>query len=148
MEPLNFPPIEAKLKRKEGRTLIFDPVRRLYVTLTPEEWVRQHVIYYLSQYLHYPLALMEVEKGHKNHLGNRRCDIIARNRKLEIIMLVECKASSVKLSETALNQLVQYNIEYKSPLLLLTNGLKHYCVRIDFQNQTTTLLEQIPAYSE
>ncbi|HON18522.1 MAG TPA: type I restriction enzyme HsdR N-terminal domain-containing protein [Salinivirgaceae bacterium] len=147
METLNFPSIDAEIKiSDEGQAQIFDRIRRQWVALTPEEWVRQHVIAYLVDYLNYPAALMEVEKGLKSYIGKGRTDILVRNRKLQPLLLVECKAPSVKLNQKSLEQLFQYNLEYKAPILLLTNGLIHYCISIDFVNHDTRVLSQIPPY--
>ena len=128
---LNFPDFELRIAKRNGRNEILDPVRKRYVALTPEEWVRQHVIAYLHCCKHSPLELMKVEGSINIGKLCRRCDIVVYSTNLTPILLVECKQPMVELSQKTFDQAARYNLALNVPFLFITNGLTHYCYSID-----------------
>ena len=146
MQELNFPKIKLKSKVVNDSTQIFDIVRKDYFVLTPEEWVRQHVIHYLISYKRYPIGLMQVEKMVKYNNLNTRADIVVNDRSLEPIILVECKAPTVSIRKNVFDQIAKYNFNLRAKYLFVTNGLKHYCCKIDYTNNETQYLDDIPEY--
>ena len=131
MLPLNLPSYPAKIHVRNGKNVIFDSLRKKYVALTPEEWVRQHVIAYLHCCKHYPLELMKVEGSINIGKLCRRCDIVVYSTNLTPILLVECKQPMVELSQKTFDQAARYNLALNVPFLFITNGLTHYCYSID-----------------
>ncbi|PSR56970.1 restriction endonuclease subunit R [Adhaeribacter arboris] len=146
METLNLPAFPVKVKQAENKFWIFDGIRRKYLVLTPEEWVRQHFIHYLVQYLHYPKGLISPERGITYNSLAKRTDICVYNTAGQVCMLVECKASSVKISEVTIHQATTYNQNVRAKYIVLTNGLEHYCWQVDFEKATTISLAGIPYY--
>ena len=144
LEKLNFPEFEFKNKLVNGSMQIFDCVRKSYFVLTPEEWVRQHVIHYLNNYKNYPFALMQVEKLIKYNNLNTRADLIISDRNLSPTILVECKAPGVKINKNAFDQIAKYNFSLKAKYLYVTNGLTHYCCSINYNNGNIFYLKDIP----
>ncbi len=144
MQKLNFPDYDFKLKQQTGKWFIFDPVRKKYYVLTPEEWVRQHVLQYLIIDKKYPLQWIAVEKELHINRTKRRFDIVVFNRELKPEILVECKAPQVAVTQKTFDQANQYNWLIKAPYLFLTNGLKHYICRIDFMNNKYEFLKELP----
>lgn len=145
---LNFPEIEARFSKNEkGYMQIFDIVRKKNVDLTPEEWVRQHVIHFLIHHKHYPLSLIGVEKQLKLNNTIKRTDVVVYDSQLKPLLLIECKADSVSLNQSVVDQALRYNLELKVPFLLLTNGLQHVCLKLSDQGQAN-YLKDIPAYQE
>ncbi|HNS30782.1 MAG TPA: type I restriction enzyme HsdR N-terminal domain-containing protein, partial [Tenuifilaceae bacterium] len=128
---LNLPPFEALIKEKEGQSVIFDTIRRKYVALTPEEWVRQHFINFLIAYKGFPKGLMAVEQKVTINGMPQRVDIVAYNRKGKPILVVECKAPDVKLTQATIGQAARYNLQLQAGYLIITNGKKHFCCRIN-----------------
>jgi hypothetical protein len=145
---LNFPPSTFKLKEKDGMLLVLDVVRRKYVALTPEEWVRQNCLHYLRDVKKYPVSLMSVERGFKVNTLHLRYDLVAFNKKAEAVLLVECKAPGVNIDQQTFDQIAAYNLELKVPYLLVTNGQKHYCCVMDFVEKRYHFLKEVPAFSE
>ena len=146
MQELNFPKIELKSKVVNNSTQIFDIVRKDYFVLTPEEWVRQHVIHYLINYKKYPIGLMQVEKMVKYNNLNTRADIVINDRSLEPVILVECKAPTVSIRKNVFDQIAKYNFNLRAKYLFVTNGLKHYCCKIDYTTNEAQYLDDIPEY--
>lgn len=146
MQNLNLPNYDFKLKTIEGKKYIFDQVRKKYLILTPEEWVRQHFINFLNVTFNYPLSLMTVEQPLKYHSMNKRADIICYNELGKKILMVECKAPTVKLNQLVFDQIARYNFELKLPFLVVTNGINHYCCAIDHYNLRYEFIENIPIY--
>lgn len=147
MQPLNLPVFAPKVTEKEGKTLIFDPIRRKYVALTPEEWVRQHFVNYLVTVKKYPKELLANEVLVKLNGTSKRCDTVAYNLFLAPLMIVEYKAASVKITSAVFDQIVRYNMVLKVNYLTVSNGLHHFCCRIDYEKQTYAFLKEIPDYS-
>lgn len=147
MQKLNLPIYSIKLKKEENKTLVFDPIRKKHIILTPEEWVRQNFIKFLIEEKNYPTSLMAVEMGIDLFNTKKRCDIVLYNTKGLPHMIVECKAPSIKISQDTFDQIARYNMTLKTDLLVVTNGLQHYVCMIDYQNQCYHFLKEIPNYS-
>lgn len=146
MESLNFPSYPFRLKSNENKTLIFDIIRKKYVVLTPEEWVRQHVIHYLHTEKKYPLSLISVEKQIKINNLVKRTDVLIFNTKGTPEIIIECKASSVKTSQETFDQIARYNLALQARFLMVTNGLQHYYCQMDDEKEAYTFLQDIPDY--
>lgn len=131
MLELSLPPFEYKVRKQSGTTMIFDVIRKKYVVLTPEEWVRQHVIHYLTAYKHYPLSLIAVEREIALYGMRRRFDVVCYDRNGEPYLLIECKAPAVPLSQKVFDQAFRYNLTLTAPYVAITNGVKHYCGNVD-----------------
>ena len=147
MQKLNLPIYSIKLKKEDNKTLVFDPIRKKHIILTPEEWVRQNFIKFLIEEKNYPASLMAVEMGIDLLNTKKRCDIVLYNTKGLPHMIVECKAPSIKISQNTFDQIARYNMTLKTDLLVVTNGLQHYVCMIDHQNQCYNFLKEIPNYS-
>jgi hypothetical protein len=148
MSVLNLPAFDAKVTEKEGRWMIFDPFRRRYVVLTPEEWVRQHFVNYLVTEKHYPKNLLGNEITIRLNATTKRCDTIVYNRFLAPLMIVEYKSPSIPVKKAVFDQISRYNAALKVRFLTVSNGLRHFCCRIDYRTQTYTFLRSIPCYDE
>ncbi len=146
MQPLNFPSFEFKLRHNNKRQEIFDPVRRKFVTLTPEEWVRQHLIAYLILVKGYPVSMIGVEKQLLLNKLPKRFDLVVFGRNATPYLLVECKAPGVEISEKTFDQAARYNILLQAEYFLITNGLEHYTCRIDYENKQYIFIEDIPDF--
>ncbi len=144
MLKLNFPEYNFKLKKQDGKSLIFDPIRKKYYILTPEEWIRQHTLQYLILEKKYPISLIAVEKELQINHTKRRFDIVVFNREMTPEILVECKAPTIEISQKTFDQANQYNWLLKAPYLFLTNGLKHYICQIDFEANQFKFLKELP----
>ena len=146
MYKLNLPSFDFKLKKAGDRLWIFDAIRKKYIVLTPEEWVRQHFVNYLVSEKKYPRSLLRIEGGLVYNQLQKRTDIVIFNRQAEPWMVIECKAPSVRVSPSALAQASVYNSTLKAQYLSVTNGLVHLCAHIDWMERKTTLLEQMPPF--
>ncbi|MEN8858131.1 MAG: type I restriction enzyme HsdR N-terminal domain-containing protein [Flavobacteriaceae bacterium] len=146
MQKLNFPSYSFRLKSSENKTLIFDIIRKKYVVLTPEEWVRQHVVLFLIEEKKYPISLIAVEKQLKINSLLKRTDVVVFNTKGTPEILIECKAPSVAISQATFDQIARYNLTAQSNYLMVTNGLNHYFCQIDKENETYVFLKEIPNY--
>ncbi len=147
MVDLNLPPFEYNLKKAEGKVWIFDVIRKKYVVLTPEEWVRQHFLHYMTGTLKYPRSLIRVETGLTYNQLQKRSDIVVFDREGKPWMIVECKAPDFKLSQKVVEQVATYNTSHRAAYITVTNGFTHLCVSTDWREGTTRLLDQMPAYS-
>ena len=146
MYDLNLPRFDYKLKKADGKVWIFDGIRKKFIVLTPEEWVRQHFVHYLVAEKKYPRSLIRVEGGLSyNHL-QKRTDIVVFDRHGKPWMIVECKSPTLKISANTLSQASVYNTTLKAEYLTVTNGLVHFCAAIDWETRRTTLLEDTPAF--
>jgi hypothetical protein len=148
MHQLNLPNYDFKIKKGEQSSQIFDIIRRKYVVLTPEEWVRQHFVKYLIEVKQYPASLIALEMSLKYNTMQRRSDIVVFNNEVKPILIVECKAASVKVSPAVFEQIARYNMALNVKYLIVTNGINHYCCSIEYENRTFTFLNDIPKYSE
>ena len=148
MRQLNFKQYSFRFKNRENKPLIFDVVRKKFMVLTPEEWVRQNTIQYLVKELNIPLSLINVEKQIKLHGTIKRYEIVTFNPDGSIHLIVECKADSIKISQDTFDQIARYNLVLKSTFLMVTNGMDHYYCKMDLQNQRYSFLETLPEYQK
>jgi hypothetical protein len=146
MQQLNFPTCDFRFKNSENKTAVFDGIRKKFVILTPEEWVRQHVVNFLLKEKNYPQSLINVEKLLKVNGLSRRYDIVVFNPDGSIFILVECKAPEVKITQTTFDQIARYNLTMDARFLMVTNGLNHYFCQMDYQNERYDFLENLPNY--
>lgn len=146
MEPLHFPSYSFRFKSNENKPLIFDEIRKKFIVLTPEEWVRQHVIQFLVQEKNYPKSHINVEKQIAVHNTIKRYDVVVFNSDGSIHLLVECKAPSVSITQASFDQIARYNFILKASYLMVTNGLQHYFCTVDVIKKRYAFLEDIPEY--
>jgi hypothetical protein len=144
MVALNLPEFVVKLKKSEGKVWIFDGIRKKYVALTPEEWVRQHLIHYFIDHLHYPKSLIKIEQGLKYNELQKRSDIIVFDRTGNPWMIVECKSPLVDLNQDTTQQVTVYNSNIQARYVTLSNGMKHVCYEMNGSN--VVLLKNFPEY--
>ena len=147
MQRLNLPTYLFNIKSGEGREWIFDSFRRGWYLLTPEEWVRQNFARYLCEELGYPESLTLLEHRITHNTLSRRCDIVLFNRQGKPVMLVECKAPEVELNQKVFDQIARYNMVLGVRTLVVTNGLSHYCIRMDPVTGSYSFLGGIPGFS-
>lgn len=148
MLPLNLPPAPFKIINKDGKDSIFDVLRKKYVALTPEEWVRQNFISYLLNFKGYPKGLLANEIQINLNGTKKRCDSVLFNRDLTARMIVEYKAPSVPITQNVFDQITRYNVVLKVDYLIVSNGLNHYCCKINYQTGRYQFLKDIPNYDE
>ncbi len=146
MQQLNFPAYTFRFKSSENKILIFDEIRKKFVRLTPEEWVRQHVIQFLIHQKKYPKTLISVEKRITVAQLNKRYDIVVYTPEGDIQLLVECKAPEVTVSQEVLDQTARYKLLLKADYLMVTNGLQHYYCMMDYENQMYIFKKQLPDF--
>lgn len=146
MYELNLPTYGIKIAQEKGHQSIFDILRRKYVALTPEEWVRQHFVHYLIEHKGYPQSLMANEI--QLTIGNKklRCDSVLYDRSLKPRMIIEYKAPTVNITQKVFDQITVYNMLLHVDYLVVSNGMKHYCCKMDYDNQKYLFLEDIPDY--
>lgn len=147
MQKLNFPQYSFRFKNNQNKIAVFDDLRKKFVILTPEEWVRQHCIKFLQNEKNYPLSLINVEKQLKIAGLTKRYDIVVFEPDGNIQMIVECKAPTVKISQETFDQIARYNLTLKANFLMVTNGLDHYFCKMDYENENYIFLKDIPEYS-
>lgn len=145
---LNLPNYPHKIKQEKNKAYIFDFIRKKYLVLTPEEWVRQHFVHYLITQKKIPSSLIVIEKGLKLNEMQKRADVLVYDKTKNPLVLVECKAATVKITQETFNQIARYNMVFKVPYLIVTNGLQHFCCKIDFNKQSFAFLEDIPMFDE
>ncbi|MDF3078428.1 MAG: type restriction enzyme HsdR N-terminal protein [Sphingobacteriaceae bacterium] len=143
---LNLPQYPFKLKQEGSTSFIFDEIRKKYLVLTPEEWVRQHFVKYLITEKGYPRSLVRLEGGLTLNSLRKRTDIVLFNNLGEKILMVECKAPQVKISQSTFDQIARYNIVHKVKLLAVTNGLQHYFCEINFESGSYSFIHELPEY--
>ncbi len=146
MLALNLPEFNPKIK-KTDKICIWDRIRRKYVALTPEEWVRQHFVNYLIKEKHYPESLIANEIQIVLNNQKKRCDTVAYDRSLTPLVIIEYKSPDVKITQEVFDQIVRYNMVLKVKYLIVSNGLQHYCCRIDYENLSYEYLSEIPDYT-
>ena len=144
----NLPPAELKIVRRNGVYKVFDPIRKDYFYLTPEEFVRQLFVAMLINDLGYPASLMANEIGIRLNDTYKRCDTVIFNPDGNPLMIIEYKAPSVKLTQEVFNQIIRYNMSLKAKYLVVSNGYNNYCCKIDYDTFTTEFLSSIPDYNE
>ena len=146
MNPLNLPPYPLKITRKGDKQLIFDFLRRKYVALTPEEWVRQHFVHFLVAQKGYPKGLLANEVELKIGDKRLRCDTLLYTSEVQPRMIVEYKAPDIALQQKTFDQISAYNLLLKVDYLMVSNGLQHYACKMDYTTRSYTFLEDIPNY--
>jgi len=146
MQPLNFNSYKFRFKNSENKNFIFDSIRKKFIMLTPEEWVRQHTLQFLMMEKEIPKSLLNVEKQLKLNNTTKRYDIVAYNPNGSIHLIVECKGPSIKINQKTFDQIAQYNMVLDSTYLMVTNGLEHYFCEMDFEKEQYNFLKSIPKY--
>lgn len=146
MYELNLPTFDFRLKKEDSGVFIFDVIRKKFVKLTPEEWVRQHVVHFLLEQKQYPASLMNVEVGIEIQTMRRRADIVCYDSDGGVRLVTECKAPEVKITQAVFDQIAQYNMLLKAKYLLVTNGFDHFVCEIDSERKTYSFLTDIPDY--
>ena len=144
MQKLNFPDYSFRFKNSENKIAIFDLIRKKYILLTPEEWVRQHTIHWLTEDKKISKNLINVEKTIKINDLVKRYDIVVFQNNGAIKLLVECKAPTVKITQETFHQIARYNLLLKADFLMVTNGVNHYFCKMDFENQQYIFLNDLP----
>lgn len=146
MQQLNLPECFLDVKNEEGNTFVFDIIRKKYVVLTPEEWVRQHFIHLMINHLKYPKALITVESGLSYFKSAKRSDITLKDREGRNFLLVECKAPDIKLNQLTLNQISVYNKNLQASYIAMTNGLQHFIWKFHQKEAQYEQLSTFPAF--
>lgn len=146
MQKLNFPTYSFRFKNSENKISIFDDIRKKFIILQPEEWVRQHCVQYLIHSKGYPKSLINVEKELTINNLQKRYDIVVFNSDGSIHLIVECKAPSINIKQDVFDQIARYNLELNATYLMVTNGINHYYCQMDFKNERYAFLKDIPEY--
>lgn len=146
MEQLDFPAYDFRLKNSENKRQIFDPIRKKFIALTPEEWVRQHVIKFLTINRKYPKSLINVEREIQVLGTRKRYDIIIFNPDGSIYLIVECKAPSIDITQNTFDQIARYNLALNATYLMVTNGYNHFYCQMDFISEKYIFLKSLPQY--
>ena len=146
MQKLNLPSYTFKLKSNENKTLIFDNLRKKYMVLTPEEWVRQHFVQFLIEEKKYPVSLIAIEKQLVINNLKKRTDIVIFSSDGTPNIIVECKAPKIKIGQDTFDQIARYNLKLDANYLIVTNGLQHYFCKLDKEKETYVFLKDIPDY--
>jgi hypothetical protein len=148
MQKLNFPAYSFRFKNSENKVSIFDEIRKKFVILTPEEWVRQNVVRFLIEEKKYSKSYINVEKVIKVNGITKRYDIVVFEPNGKLFLLIECKAPEVTISQTTFDQIARYNLVLNAQYLMVTNGLNHYFCQMDFENEKYLFLKDFPAYTK
>ena len=143
---LNLPIYELNISKNDGRFYVFDPIRKQKVVLTPEEWIRQNFIQFLIKNRGYPKSLISVESGLKYNNRSKRSDIVVYNLEGSPSVLVECKSVETKINQATFNQTAVYNKTLKASIVIITNGLEHFCYRVNVDDGEFEFLEDVPHY--
>ena len=146
MQKLNFPAYSYRLKNSENKVAIFDVIRKKFIILTPEEWVRQHTVQFLLDEKKYPKSYINVEKLIKVNDTSKRYDIAVFKPNGELFLLIECKAPEISITQDTFDQIARYNLKLKSEYLMVTNGLNHYFCQMDFENEKYVFLKELPNF--
>ena len=146
MVNLNFPEFDLSLKKEEGKVWIFDVIRKKYIVVTPEEWVRQHLIHYFISHLNYPKSLIKVETGLSYNKLKKRADVLVYDREGLPWLVAECKSSKERLSEETIRQVSTYNFTLGAKYVVVTNGMAHFCVSVDQVSRRTSVLKDFPTF--
>ncbi|MBP6260222.1 MAG: type I restriction enzyme HsdR N-terminal domain-containing protein [Paludibacter sp.] len=146
MWQLNLPAYNFRIIKKNEKPFIFDDLRKKFVALTPEEWVRQHFIRFLIDVKHYPASLIAIEKQLVINGLKKRCDAVVYSRNAEPLMIIEFKATTVSIAQQTFDQAAVYNSKLKVDYFIISNGLKHYCCRLDKNVLQYNFLDDIPDF--
>ena len=149
MTELNLPKYNMRISRDRNNNIkIFDSIRKKFVSLTPEEYVRQHFTNWLINYLHYPMGLIANEVKISLNSTIKRCDTIVYSNTGDPMMIIEYKAPHISINQNVFDQIVRYNMVLKTKYLVVSNGMQHYCCIIDYENNSYQFIPQIPTYEE
>lgn len=148
MQQLNLPEYQFNIKKKDNSYIILDTLRRRWVALTPEEWVRQNFVRFLIEDRQFPASLMNNEISLTQNGIKRRCDTLVSDSQGLPVVIVEYKAPSVEITQKTFDQIVRYNMVLKARYLIVSNGMKHYCCKIYYENNSYSFLEDIPSYGK
>lgn len=148
MQALNLPQAALKIVRRNGRLTVFDSLRRRYVALTPEEWVRQHFVRFLQTHKGFPPEVIANEVSLSLNGTQKRCDTVVYGPHAEPLMIVEYKAPEVEITQRTFDQISRYNIRLRVAWLVVSNGLQHFCCHIDYTTSQYRFLPDIPSYDE
>ena len=146
MQPLNFSSYNFRFKNSENKVAIFDEIRKKFIILTPEEWVRQHVVQFLLQEKNYPKSHINVEKLLKINDLKKRYDVVVFNADGSIRILIECKAPEIKIAQNTFDQIARYNLTLRAEFLMVTNGHNHYFCQMDFENEKYHFMKELPHF--
>ena len=146
MKQLQFPTYSFRFKNSENKVAIFDEIRKKFIIISPEEWVRQHVVQFLLQDKKYPKSHINVEKLLKINNLTKRYDVVVFKPDGAISILVECKAPEVKITQSTFDQIARYNMTLKAEYLMVTNGLNHYFCKMDYEKEKYDFLQELPEY--
>ncbi|WP_417360080.1 type I restriction enzyme HsdR N-terminal domain-containing protein [Galbibacter sp.] len=146
MQQLSFPTYEFRFKNSKNKIHIFDEVRKKFILLQPEEWVRQHVVKFLRIQKNYPISLINVEKELTVNGLKKRYDVVVYNPDGSIELVVECKAPKIPITQDTFDQLARYNSALQGNFLMVTNGLQHYYCKMDYEKEMYVFLKEIPPY--
>ena len=147
MQKLNFYSYSFRFKNSENKVSIFDEIRKKFIILTPEEWVRQHVVQFLLEEKKYPKSHINVEKVLIVNGLRKRYDVVVYNPDGSICILIECKAPEIKIAQATFDQIARYNMTMDAQFLMVTNGLDHYFCQMDFENEKYQFLAGLPNYT-
>jgi len=147
MVDLNLPPFDYKTKQVEGKPYIFDLLRRKYVRLSPEEWVRQHIVNLLLTHYAYPKALIRSEGGLNLNQTQKRTDVVVFDRQGQPFLVVECKAPHIPLTQSVFDQIARYNHVHRAPYIVISNGLMHYCCSVNHDTADVQFMDDFPAFT-
>jgi hypothetical protein len=134
------------VSKEAGKTAVFDIIRRKFIVLTPEEWVRQHLVHYMIDHLKYPKTLINVEDGLRVNKMHKRSDVVIHNRRGSIFMIAECKSFKIKLKQNAMDQLSNYNQRYKAAYLALTNGRELFLFQMDYERKSAQFISEFTEF--
>lgn len=144
---INLPPYEIKWREQDGRRQIFDSLRRRYVALTPEEWVRQHFVHFLMEHKGYPKGLLANEVELRVGEKKLRCDTLLYSKDMQPQMIIEYKAPDVEITQRVFDQISVYNRLLHVDYLVISNGLQHFCCKMDYEKGEYSFLQSIPDYA-
>lgn len=148
MFQINLPAFDIKVSRRNGKTFVFDILRQRYITLTPEEWVRQHFVNFLIHHRGFPQQLLANEiELHLNGMS-RRCDTVLYRKDLTPRLIVEYKSPKIPITQKVFDQISRYNQVLHVDYLIISNGMEHYCCRMDYERLSYSFLRDIPFYTD
>lgn len=148
MQALNLPPAQLKIVRHANRLKVFDPLRRRFVALTPEEWVRQHFVSFLQTHRSFPPEVIANEVSLQLNGTRKRCDTIVYGPYAEPLLIIEYKAPEIEITQRTFDQISRYNMRFHVNWLIVSNGMQHFCCRIDYEHNSYRFLPEIPTYAQ
>ncbi|MFZ4725455.1 MAG: type I restriction enzyme HsdR N-terminal domain-containing protein [Paludibacter sp.] len=146
MLQLNLPTYTFRIKKQNDKTVIFDSQRKRFVSLTPEEWVRQNFIRFLIQEKGYPAAYIAIEKQLNYNGMKKRCDAILYNEDAQPVLIIELKSPNIAISQATFDQVAVYNAKLKVDFFMISNGIEHYCCRVNLENAKYEFFSEIPDF--